>query len=104
MGAMGRIITGGGEKTRKKGFEMVKQACFGMHNPIAKTQKHDRYSYGGQRVVRGAIESKRTICSPSKMHLVKGKTRKQTGRRNAALKQAHTTCCERYKMQQKGVT
>ena len=101
---MGRIVTGGGEKTRKKGFEMVKQACFGMHNPIARTQEHDRYSCGGQRVVRGAIEGKRAICSPSKMHLGKGKTRKQTGRRNTTLKQGHTTCRQRYKMQQKGVT
>ena len=83
---------------------MVKQACFGMHDPSAKTQEHDRCSCSGQRVARGAIEGKRTICSPSKMHLGKGKTRNQTGRRNTALKHGHATCCQRYKMHQKGVT
>ena len=62
---MGRIITGGREKTRKKGFQMVKQACFGMHDPIAKTQEHDRYSCSGQRVARGVIKGKRAIFSPS---------------------------------------
>ena len=101
MGAMGRIITGGGEKTRKKGFKMVKQACFGMHDPSAKTQEHDRYSCGDQRVARGVIEGKRGICSANKMYLDKRKTRKQTGRRNTTLKQGHATCHQRYKMQQK---
>ena len=80
---MGRIITGGREKTRKKGFQMIKQACFGMHDPTssAKTQEHDRYSCSGQRVARGVIEGKRGICSVNKMHLGKGKKRKQTGGR-----------------------
>ena len=101
---MGRIITGGGEKARKKGCEIVKQACFGMHDPSAKMQEHDRYSCSGQRVTRGVIEGKRGICSASanKMYLDKRKTRKQTGRHNAALKQGHATCHQRYKMQQKG--
>ena len=81
MGAMGRIATGGGEKTRKKGFESVKQACFGMHDPSSKMQEHDRCSCGDQRVARGVIEGKRGICSVNKMHLGMGNKRKQTGGR-----------------------
>ena len=95
---MRRIITGVGGKTRKKGFEMVKQTCFGMHVPSAKTQEHDRYSCGDQRVARGVIEVKRGICSANKMYLDKRKTRKQTGSHNAALKQGHATCHQRYKI------
>ena len=52
----------------------------------------------------GVIEGQRGIYSPSKMHLGKGKTKKQTGRQKTILKQGHTTCHQRYKMQQKGVT
>jgi len=52
---MGRIVAGGVEKTRQKGFKMFKQACFGIHDPSAKTQEHDRYSCGDQRVVRKVI-------------------------------------------------
>ena len=96
---MGSIVTGGVEKTRKKEFKMVNQTCFGMHVPSAKTQEHDRYSCGDQRVARGVIEVKRGICSGKKMYLDKRKTRKQTGRHNAALKQGHATCHQRYKMQ-----
>ena len=81
MGAIGCIVAGGVEKTRKKGFKMLKQACFGMHDPSGKTQEHDRYSCGDQRVARGVIEGKRGICSVNKMHLGMGKKRKQTGGR-----------------------
>ena len=79
MGAMGRIVTGGGEKTRKKGFEMVNQACFGMHDPSAKTQEHDRYSCGDQRVAKGMIEANKGYAVQVKCIWAKEKQENKQG-------------------------
>ena len=66
--------------------------CFVMHGRGEKNQEGDRYDHGDQRGVRGAIEVKQGMRSPSKMYVDNKKARKQTGRQNAAPKQGHTIC------------